>query len=144
MSLTAAIEISAGQANAVEFRITLRITNPTDKTIAILNPDMGVPSAAAHWRYSNEAYRIFLLMSFGFLSMSVVDEEGREAPRQEVLMSATPALRPPIDLARGESIDVEIPVGSLYLLESGKEYMVALEYGDQDLKVSAQGRFTSP
>jgi hypothetical protein len=144
MWLTAAIEVSAGQADARAGRVKLRITNPTDRSIAILNPDMGVPSPAMNWPYSKEAYQTFLLMSFGYLSMSVTDEAGREPPRQEILMSATPALRPPIELGPGDSVDVVIPIGSFYQLESKKAYRVALEYGDQTLKVSAQTRVIVP
>jgi hypothetical protein len=144
MSLTAAIEVPAGQPDARAFVAKLRITNPSDRRITILNPDMGVPPPAVHWPYSKEVYQTFLLMSFGYLSMLVTDEAGKELPQQVIPTSATPALRPPIELRPGDSLEVAIPVGSFYQLESKKAYRVALEYGDQTLKVSAQTRVIAP
>lgn len=144
MSLTAAIEVSAGETDARSLRVKLRITNLADCRIAILNPDMGVPSPAMNWPYSKEVYQTFLLISFGYLSMSVTDEAGKELPRQAFLVSATPALRPEIELGPGDSFEVAIPIGSFYQLESKKAYRVAIEYGDQKLKVSARTRVIVP
>jgi hypothetical protein len=144
MSLTAAIEVAPGETDARALRIKLRITNPSDRRISILNPDMGVPSAAARWPYSKEAYQTSLLISFGYLAMSVTDEAGKEVPREPIMSSATPALRPPIELGPGDSFAVAIPIGNFYQLESGKAYRVALEYGDQDLKASVRTRVTVP
>lgn len=138
MALTASIEVSAGETDARALWIKLRITNPSDHRIAILNPDMGVPSAAARWPYSKETYQTSLLISFGYLSMSVTDEAGKEVLREPIMSSATPALRPPIELGPGDSFAVAIPIGSFYQLESKKAYRVAIEYGDQRLKVSAR------
>ena len=140
MSLTAAVEVPPGQTDARAFTVTLRITNPTDQSITILNPDMGIPSAALNWPYSKEAYQTWLLMSFRYLSISVTDEAGNEVPRQELTMSATPALRPPVELRPGESLAIMIPLGAFYELGSKKAYRVAIEYGDPPLKVSAQTR----
>ena len=144
MSLTAAIEVAPGETDARALRIKLRITNPSDRRISILNHDMGVPSAAARWPYSKEAYQTSLLISFGYLAMSVTDEAGKEVPREPIMSSATPALRPPIELGPGDSFAVAIPIGNFYQLESGKAYRVALEYGDQDLKASVRTRVTVP
>ena len=144
MSLTAAIEVSSGQTDARALRVKLRITNPADRRIAILNPDMGVPSHAMNWPYSKEVYQTSLLISFGYLSMSVTDEAGKELPRQAIMTSATPALRPQLELGPGDSFEVAIPIDSFYQLESKRAYRVALEYGNQDLKVSAQTRVTVP
>jgi hypothetical protein len=144
MPLTAAIEVSIGQLDPRALRIKLRITNPAGGRVAILNPDMGVPSPAMNWPFSQEMYQIFLLLSFGFLSISVTDEAGRELPRRIIPTSATPALRPPLELGPGDSFEIEVPLGSFYQLESGKSYRVSLEYGDKALKVSAQTRVTVP
>jgi hypothetical protein len=126
-------------------RVKLQIIDSTDRKIAILNADMGVPSAAMKWPYSNEVYQTFLLISFGYLSMLVTDAAGKELPQQTVTaMSATPALRPPIELGPGDSLEVTIPLGSFYQLESRKSYRVAIEYGDPKLKVSAQTHIIVP
>ena len=144
MSLTAAIEVPTSQLDAQALVVKLRITNPADRGITILNPDMGIPSPAMNWPYSKEVYQTFLLMSFGYLSMLVTDEEGKELPPQVIPTSATPALRPPIELGPGDSFEVAIPIGSIYQLESRKAYRVAVEYGDQKLKVSARSRVIVP
>jgi len=144
MSLTAAIEVSPGETDARALRIKLRVTNPSDRRIAILNPDMGVPSAAAKWPYSKEAYQTSLLISFGYLSMSVTDEAGKVVPREPIMSSATPALRPPIELGPGDSFEVAIPIGNFYQLESKKAYRVAIEYSNQNLKVLARTRVIVP
>jgi hypothetical protein len=144
MSLTAAIEVAAGQPDARALVVELGITNPSDRRITILNPDMGVPSPAMNWPYSKEVYQTFLLMSFGYLSMLVTDEAGKELPQQVIPTSATPALRRPIELGAGDSFKVAIPIGSFYQLESKKAYRVAIEYGDQKLKVSARSRVIVP
>jgi hypothetical protein len=144
MSLTAAIEVYPGETDTGTLRIKLRVTNPSDRRIAILNPDMGVPSAAARWPYSQEAYQTALLISFGYLSMSVIDEAGKEVPREPIMSSATPALRPEIELEPADSFAVVIPIGTFYQLESKKAYRVAIEYGDQKLKVSARTRIIVP
>jgi hypothetical protein len=144
MPLTAAIEVPTGQTDARALRVILRITNPTGPRIAILNPDMGVPSSAMNWPFSNEVYQTALLISFGYLSMAVTDEAGNEVPREAIMTSATPALRPKLELGPGDSFEVAIPIGNFYQLESGKAYRVALEYGEQNLKVSARTRVIVP
>jgi hypothetical protein len=105
---------------------------------------MGVPSPAMNWPHSEEVYQTLLLTSFGYLSMSVADEAGEELPRHMFPTSATPALRPRLELEQGESFEVAIPIGSFYQLESKKTYRVAIEYGDPKLKVSAQTRVVVP
>jgi hypothetical protein len=144
MPLTTAIEVPTAQTDARALRVILRITNPTGPTIAILNPDMGIPSPSMNWPYSREVYQTFLLMSFGYLSMSVTDEAGKELPRLVIPASATPALRPPLELGSGDSFEMAVPIGTFYHLQSKKTYRVALEYGDQNLKVSARTAVTAP
>ena len=144
MPLTAAIEVPTGQTGAQGFQIKLRITNPTDRKITILNPDMGVPSLAMKWPHSKEVYRTSMLISFGYLSMTVTDEVGKEVPQQAIPTWATPALQPPLALRTGDEFEVVIPIGNFYHLESGKTYQVAVTYGDQELKVSARRSTTVP
>jgi len=144
MALTATIEVPAGQTDPATFVVTLRITNRTGSNIAILNPDMGVPSPAMNWPDSDKTYQTSLLMSFHYLSMSVTDDAGQELPQQISEAWATPILWPKLELAPGDSFELASPIGSFYQLESGRAYWVALEYGDQDLKVSARTRLTAP
>jgi|SRR5271156_5930624 len=142
--LAAAIEIPAGQTDARAFQIKLRITNPAGRRVAILNPDMGNPSSAMNWPWSNEEYQTSLLISFGYLSISVTEATGIEIPRQAIQTWATPVLRPKIELGPGDSFAVLIPIGSFYQMASGRAYLVVLEYGDQDLKVVGRTSVTAP
>lgn len=142
--LTAAIEVPAGQTDTAQFRVTLRITNQSDRTVAVLNPDMGIPAPTMKWPWSNETYQTSMLVSFGYLSMSVTDETGKELPQQATQTWATPVLRPKIALGQGDSFELVIPIGSFYQLASGRTYLVVLEYGDQDLKVLTRTSVTAP
>jgi hypothetical protein len=143
MPLTATIEVPP-QIASQPFHVALRIVNPSEPSLAILNPDMGVPSPAMKWPWSNQAYQTSLLISFGYLSVSVVDDTGRELPQETLQTWATPVLRPRIELAAGDSVEVSIPIGDFYQLESGRSYSVSLEYGDRDLKVAARARVQVP
>src|SRR5215217_2061524 len=138
MLLTADIEVPAGQTDSVTFRVILRIMNQTDRTIAILNSDMGVPSSSMNWPYSNEIYQTSLLISFGYLSISVTNEMGKELPQQAIETWATPVLQPNIEIRPGDSFELVIPIGSFYQLATGRIYLVLIEYGEQDLKVVAR------
>ncbi|HYP42299.1 MAG TPA: hypothetical protein VEX13_18240 [Chloroflexia bacterium] len=144
MPLTATIEVPGDQADAKALRVTLRITNQGDVKVSVLNPDMGVPMPNMDWPWSNETYQTSMLISYGFLSISVTDEDGNEVPQDAIQTWATPVLRPRIELAPGDSFEVTIPIGDFYQLESGKAYWVALTYGDKDVKVSARSRVTAP
>jgi len=142
--LTATIAVAAGQTDPVDFRVTLRITNQSDRTVSVLNPDMGVPGPTMNWPWSKAAYQASLLISFHYLSISVIDEMGQELPQQGPQPWATPVLRPKLELGPGDSFELAIPIGNFYQLASKKSFLVALSYGDQDLKVTAQTRVTVP
>ncbi len=142
--LKAIIEVPAGQTDAAGFMVLLRITNQTDHRVVVLNPDMGIPSPAMKWPHSTEAYQTSLLISFHYLSMSVIDMMGQELPQQAIQTWATPVLRPKLEMAPGDSFELAIPIGNFYQLASGKPFLVALEYGDQNLKVTAQSPVTVP
>lgn len=96
------------------------------------------------WPFSVLVYRTFLLLSFGFLSISVSDDDGRELPRRVIDWDITPALRAPVDLEPGESFNIAIPIGSFYRMEPGKRYRIAVEYGDKKLKVAAETILVAP
>jgi hypothetical protein len=144
MSLTANIEVPAGQTDTMVFRVILRITNHTNRIITMLNPDMGIPTPTMHWPFSNETYQTSLLISFGYLSMAVTDEAGQELPPRDIQTWATPVLRPKIELTPGDSFELAIPIGNFYQLASGRAYRLELEYGDQKLKALARTYLTLP
>jgi hypothetical protein len=118
---------------------TLRITNTSDAPVELVNPDMGTPSPQMNWPHSLETYRASLLMSYGYLKVAVADESGGEVPREPIETWATPILRAPVALEPGESLEVAIPLGRFFRLEPGGSYTVSAEYGDDALRVTAQG-----
>jgi hypothetical protein len=141
MPLTAIVEQSATDEDAAEVAVILRMTNVGDSIVEVLNPDMGRPSPQMHWPWSIETYRAAMLVSFGFLAVSVTDESGEPVEREPVPTWATPVLRPPLGLSPGESFDVRIPIGRFFRLAPGGHYRVSVEYGDAARKVRGEGAF---
>ena len=137
--LIATIEQSSGTRDVDEAAVTLRITNASDSTVELLNPDMGRPSAQMNWPGSIEAYAASLLISFGFLAVSVSDDSGNQVDRAPLESWATPVLRHRVALSPGESLAVSIPVGRFFRLSPGGNYLVSVEYGDDAIKVKAEG-----
>lgn len=142
--LRGTIDVPTGQTNPETFSIRLRITNTADRQVAVLNPDMGIPAPSMKWPYSQEAYQTSMLISFGYLSISVRGPEGKELPQDTIHSWGTPVLRQPLQLRPGESFDLTIPIGAFYRLEAGKAFQVVLRYGDQNQKVEAESSFTAP
>jgi hypothetical protein len=138
--LAATIETPAGREGGGTLDLVLRITNTGENSIALLNPDIGVPSPEMKWPYSKEMYRTSMLISYGYLSISITDANGEEIPQRSISTWATPVLQPKLELAPGRSIELMIPIGELYALEPGCEYEVAIEYGDRESRVAARAR----
>src|SRR5262245_20327335 len=112
-SLTASIgpAVPDGQATAPDCGIVLRIANTSATTVVLLNPALGKPSPEMEWPWSVETYRAALLLSYGFLELTVAEatSPGRQLDRQPLETWATPVLRPPVVLQPGESVDVPVP-----------------------------------
>lgn len=121
-----------------ELAVILRVENDSREAVELLNPDLGHPSPRMNWPWSTAAYRASLLMSYGYLGVTVTDVDGEEIEREPVETWATPVLRPKVSLAPGESLTVPIPVGPFYRLSPLGAYRVTVEYGDGP-KVRAQG-----
>jgi hypothetical protein len=136
--LVAIIEVPVRQTGAALAAI-LRVTNRSDESVTVFNPDLGSPQADANWPYTEEVYRTSLLLSYGYIELSSTDEAGKELPRNAIETWVTPVSRPRLELAPGESFEVPIPVGAFYRLEPGRKYDIAVRYGDGDRKVSAMG-----
>jgi hypothetical protein len=133
--VTATIEPIEGDDAPV---VALRITNASGAPVELLNPDIGRPSPEMPWPYSLETYRASLLMSYGFLTVSVTDGDGRPVEKQPVETWVTPVLKPRVALSPGDALDVPIPLGPFFPL-SGGTYRVSAEFGDESLKVSGEG-----
>jgi len=140
---SADIVVPGGQSDPAAFRLVLRVNNTSDRPGTILNPDMGRPDPSLKWPYSTDAYRASLLMSFHFLHLTLEDDSGAEVPQNLFSTWSTPAIRPPRELEPGASLEIPIPLGELYPLESGKSYTVQGEYG-QDEKVAARATVRAP
>ena len=132
------------EADTAEFSVLLQITNHSNRTVTILNPDMGVPAPNLNWSWSNQTYQISMLLSFGYLSMSVIDETGNALPQKAIQTWATPVLQPKIELKPNDSFELAIPIGSFYQFTSGMFYQMVIEYGDQDMRVVARSSLTAP
>jgi hypothetical protein len=143
-TLSVATDAPTCQKDPAEFEVILSLTNRSDAGTTILNPDMGVPAPAMHWPFSQEVYRTSLLLSYGYLSLTVTGETGDEPPREPIETWATPVLRSPLELAPGDSLQLPIPIGAFYRLERGRVYDVTVTYGDQAAEVSAKARVTVP
>jgi hypothetical protein len=120
--LRAALQGEAGE-------VVLRLTNAGQASVEVLNPDLGRPSPDMRWPHSEEAYRTSLLMSYGYLEVRVADDSGEPVDMAPVQTWATPALRPPVRLEPGESLDVPVPVGVFFPLQPGETYRVSVGYG---------------
>lgn len=140
----AQLDVPAGQTDLRGFSVELRITNPTPQAVSILNPDMGVPSPEMNWPMSQEVYRAAMLVSFGYLTMTLTDSAGGVRPQEAVATWATPVLQPPLVLAPGQAVELAIPVGAFYRLESGQRYVLAVEYGEAGSRVAATGALVAP
>jgi hypothetical protein len=142
--LRATVEPPAAGGEPDELAVTLRITNASDAAVAVLNPDVGRPSPQMRWPWSVEAYRAALLMSYGYLAVSVTGAAGEPVDRQPVETWATPVLRPRVALAPGDALEVPIPVGRFFPLAPGGTYRLSVDYGDDALKVHADGAVDVP
>jgi hypothetical protein len=117
--------------------LVLHVVNESGAPAEVLNPDLGRPSPQMKWPFSDETYRASLLMSYGYLRVSVIDENGEELEKEPVETFATPALRSPLVLAPGEAVDVVIPLGDFFSLSPGGRYSASVEYG-AGVKVRAE------
>jgi len=142
--LTATIEPAAAGGPEGELPTVLRIVNSSGEPVELVNPDMGQPSPQMSWPFSIEAYRASLLMSFGYLAVSLTDQWGAQVEPDRVETWATPATRPHVILAPGESIDVVIPLARFFPVSAGSRYRVSVEYGDGAQKVRAEGTIDVP
>jgi hypothetical protein len=142
--LTATLEPSTRKGPPDELAVTMRIVNASDATVEVLNPDMGRPSAQMNWPWSIQMYRASLLMSYGYLAVSVFDESGQQVDREPVETWATPVLHPRLALSPGDSFNVPIPVARFFRLSRGRRYRMSVEYGDEALKIHAEGTVDVP
>ena len=143
-SLTAQIYTPAGQSDPATFRIVLRLHNQAAHRITVSNPDMGEPSPAMHWPWSNEIFQISMLISFRQLSMSVTDGAGQRLPQRTIQTWATPVIRPKLGLSPGQSFALSIPIGSFYELARGRAYRVTIGYGDRADRAVAHALIAVP
>ena len=120
----------------------LQIINDGPTTTPIHNP--GDPEPTDRWEHSRDAYRVAMLRSFGFLSITVRTEDGGVVEPAAITTRANHLVGLPVELAPGDRLRISVPLHELYSLESGAEYSLAMTYGDDDLRLSAETRFRSP
>ena len=145
-TLTATLEpaSAAGTGASGEVGVTLRLANPGDGPVEILDPDVGRPPPEMGWPWSVAAYRVAVLLSFGYLALAVTDEAGDPVEPEPVQAWATPVLRPPVVLGPGDAVAVPVPLVPFFSLERGRAYRVAVDYGAAPATVHAEGTVTAP
>ena len=103
----------------VTVRLVLRNDDAT--AVSVLNPDMGRPQADGSWKYSDDAYRVAIMLSFSFMQISLRDESGHPVLRTGAASLATPILAPRISLHPGQSFSLDFDLSEFYeLKDSGK------------------------
>jgi hypothetical protein len=136
--LSAHLGVAGGDHEPVDLMLELRVTNRSDVPVAVFNPDLGSPPAGMRWPASPEAYQTSLLLSYGYLELSVVEEGVRELPIDMIETWVTPIRKPPLELQPGEALEFPIPIGRFFRLEAGRAYEVAVRFGETGRKVMAR------
>jgi hypothetical protein len=137
--LVATVEQWSTAGRPDDIVVALRVANVSHTAIEVFNPDLGRPAPNENWPWSTETYRASLLMSYGYLTVAVFDDSGEQVNREPIETWATPVLPPPLTLGPGDSFRLLIPVGLFFPLSYGQSYRVVAEYGDDALKVRAEG-----
>lgn len=114
----------------------LRIANRGDDVVRIHNP--GNPRLSEGWEYSPEAYRVALLRSFDFLRMTLRANDGSVIEPLPIFTRADPVVGLPLTLDPGAELVLPVPLHEFYDLQPGAEYSLALTYGDDNCRVSAE------
>jgi hypothetical protein len=140
--LSATLRVTEDPTADVE--VILRVTNSTAVTVNVPNPDVGNPPPPPEWPWSQAAYRASLLISFGLLDMKVSDPSGRPAPSDIPQAWSTPVLKPPLQLAPGEGVELVLPIGLFFDLDPGHVYDVVVRYGNGPHKAEAVTSLSVP
>jgi hypothetical protein len=138
-ALTATLDPSGGD----EPGVTLRIANAGGEAVEILDPDVGRPPPEMGWPWSVAAYRVAVLLSFGYLALAVTDGAGDPVEPEPVQPWATPVLRPPVVLGPGDVVAVPLPLVPFFPLAAGATYRVVVDYGVAPATVHAEGALSA-
>lgn len=124
---------------SIPVRMTLR--NSGSSVLSVLNPDMGSPEADDSWNFSDDAYRVAIMLAFSFLDISVRDSSGKVVPRVGAATLATPVLMPRRPLPPGEILTIDFDLSEFYELTKADHYEVRAEYGDDQARFRAVAMF---
>lgn len=138
--LSAALRVSGAGQDPSGLTLELQVTNRSDAAVAVINPDLGSPPADMSWPASPEVYRTSLLLSYGYLEMSVLGDDGRELPLEMIETWVTPIRKRPLELQPGESLALTVPIGKFFRLQSGRAYEVEVQFGEAGHRVAAGTR----
>ncbi|MEX2512671.1 MAG: hypothetical protein WD398_07190 [Cyclobacteriaceae bacterium] len=109
--------------------VGITMTNESDRTLEIINPDVGTPPPNLHWTASDEAYRIALLISIGALKIILKNGEGQLIESKGLQPWVTPIIGTQ-NLQPHQSLTFEFDVNELFSLESSGFYHLWLRYGN--------------
>src|SRR5262245_11125730 len=109
--------------------VRMIVANASDQVVSVVNPDFGRPPPDLHWTGSNEAYSIGVLMSFGFLEITLTDPVGTPVERKSSVPWITPVVGRLL-LQPGESCAFNFDLAELFLPKSAGRYETFVRYGD--------------
>ena len=111
--------------------LTLTVENQTSSSVSVVNPDVGIPSEAMHWSFSDETYKISVLLSFHLMFISMTDPSGENLPMVGPNPWATPTLMPRLQLVPGGHLKLRITLDTHFKLRHAGRYRLIVHYGDE-------------
>ncbi len=117
--------------------VTFAVSNDTSAEVAVVNPDVGTPSADNGWPFSDETYQIAVLASFHLIELTLTTTAGTAVPSIMPNPWATPILMPPLKLAPGDSFTLRINLSDCFELRQSGRYRLTVRYGDEAVAAQA-------
>lgn len=137
-NLQATIEVRKGKG----LQADLNIINNGRKPVLIHNPGRYQPTEG--WEFSREAYNVAVLISFHFLVMKLVAQDGTPVEPRNIVTRADHDVELPLELKPSAQLTISIPLDEFFDLKRGLNYSLELTYGDRNLAVHAKGQFQCP
>lgn len=131
--LTSSLEVDS-QPLSVGSPISVRmtITNTSDRSLEIVNFDVGVPPPELNWAFSDSAYRAALLMSFGLLKLTLESATGQSVQSKGLNPWVTPVLGKQT-LQPNDSVSLEFDLNELFSIDSPGRYRLQARVGTDAL-----------
>lgn len=135
-SLSVLIEPLGQTALGRPLRMRIRLTNDGAHPARIVSPDFGEPPPELDWTGSGETYRLALLISLGWIRLSMRDSEGVDVVHKQPMPWVDPLVGSRT-LAPGEAIALEFDLDAFFTITHPGRYVVAVDYMDETTLVQA-------